>query len=92
MAQELAEIATHKVNNCLYVYYPSESTTVIKVCFDNNLWERILNLAEKLYSPEKINVPTRLDPETKKLREDLKVFAETYSYFLCEVPSLIGNE
>ena len=92
VAQVLAEMATHNVNNCLYVCYTSEGTTVVKVHFDKNLWERIFNPAERLFDPEKVNIPTKLDPGTNRLREDVKVFADTHSYFLCEVPSLIGNE
>ena len=52
----------------------------------------MLKLSEKLYGADRVNIPTKLDEETGKLRDDVVIFARNNSYFLCEMPSLISDK
>ena len=46
----------------------------------------------RLYGAHRVNVPTKLDEETWKLKDDVVTFARNNCYFLCEVPSLISDK
>ena len=74
-------MAAHEVETCLYVCYTSQSTTVCKVWFDENLWKIMLKLSEKLYGADRVNVPTKQDEETWKLRDDVVTCARNNCYF-----------
>ena len=90
--QVLSEMAAHEIETCLFVCYTPQSTTLCKVQFDENLWKGMLKLSEKLYGADRVKVPTTLDEETWKLRDDVVTFARNNSYFLCVVPSLISGK
>lgn len=69
------------------IYYNPESTTFIsgKKC---DQWKSIINLTKKSLV-ESATKPTRIDPEAKKPKSKLQVFADTSS-FMTEFPSLRG--
>ena len=54
--------------------------------------EENAKLSKKLHGANRVNVPTKLDEETWRLRDDVVTFARNNCYFLCEVPSLISDK
>ena len=52
----------------------------------------MLKLSEKLLGADRMNVPTKLDKETWKLRDDVVTFARNNCYLFFVVPSLISGK
>ena len=91
VTQVLSEMKALDVEKLWLISFTLESVTLIEVTFDPVLWNRLLKLCEEKYGPENIRIPTRLHPDSKILRPQLKEFAETHSKLLCEVPSFRGE-
>ena len=89
--QVLAKMKGYDAQQLWLVTYTVHSTTLIKVDFDPNLWDKIMSLIEKKYGIPKPVVPTQLDAESKTLRPELMNFIRNHSRLVCEVPSLRGK-
>ena len=90
--QTLSKMAIYSVVQLWLIVFTRISTVLIKVCFDEALWLRMLWIASELHGGDKPKVPTKLHPETKSLKEDVCTFIRTCCTFLCEIPSLFGVE
>ena len=88
----LAEMASCEASCLWLLSYTVKSVSLLKVHFDAILWERILFLCDILYGSTNITIQTRLNPESKSLRQDVKQFVETNGTFICEAPSLLSSE
>lgn len=75
------------VDTLLFVSYSDQSTTVLKVKYDNGLFTRLIETARAIYSKDQLLCPKRFHPNVKHLREELKEFAGKNVEFVCEVVS-----
>ena len=86
--QVLCEMAVLKADQLLFVSYSEQSTSVLKVEFDSELMNRLLNLASELYPRKNASYPRKLHPDVKQLRKELKTFVENRVSKVCEVRSV----
>ena len=89
--QVLAEMKAYSAQQLWLVSYTVQSTTLIEVDFDTNLWDKLMNLVENKYRIAKPVVPTRLHVQSKTLRSEMLKFIKTHSRLVCEVTSFRGE-
>lgn len=93
ICQVLAEMVALDVQECIYLSWSSESTTVFRVTFDEACWKMITSETEVLFGslnlenkstckPKRLNAPFR-----KQLTEKLQTFQTENVELLAEVPS-----
>ena len=87
VCQCLAEMYVLKTDQLLYVTYSCTSTTVLKVTFSQDLWQRIWDQVLEDYDKDNLLKPTRNNPNVKSIKADIKEFVESNVEFLCEIPS-----
>ena len=75
--QLLAEMAALKVDELWLICYTRKSVSLIIVCHNEMLWNKILNIADDLYGPEKPNAPTRLHPVISQVKMEISEFIVT---------------
>ena len=92
VCQCLAEMFVLKTSHLLYVSFSLETTTVLEVQFDAELWNEILKEAREIYDTVNPVVPRRGKSQTKQLREKIKAFVKNNVKLICEVPSLMKTE
>ena len=85
--QLLAEMHVLDTNQLLFLSYTSESTSVLRVKFDAQLWDDIYCEAKRVYLTEKVK-PYKLSKAVHEIRDRLKSFCETNVEFVAEVPSV----
>ena len=90
--QLLAEMAALKVDELWLICYTRKSVSLIIVCHNEMLWNKILNIADDLYGPEKPNAPTRLHPVISQVKMEISEFIKSCCVFAMEVPPLTGNQ
>ena len=90
--QCLSEMAVYKSTGMWFVSFTPTSISLIQMTFDAVLWEKMLSIAFNLHGGEKPKVPTKLHPQTKELKEDIRKYVSTKCVFICEVPSFRGVE
>ena len=66
--------------------------SVIIVHQNEMLWNKILNIADDLYGPEKPNAPTRLHPIISQVKMDIIKFIKSHCVFAMEIPPLTGKQ
>ena len=80
------------VNKAWYVSHPEQSTVLLEVAFNENVWQQVFALIKQQYDQVDIKVP-----ENKvKHRDELKVILQDYldnnTRLVAEVPSIHINE
>ena len=85
--QCLSEMAVYNAKYMWFGSYTVTSMSLIRVIFDQKLWEKMISIAFDLHGGEKPRVPTKLHPDTKELKQLVSSFIEKNCVFLCEVPS-----
>ena len=87
--QVLSEMVALQVPTLLFVSYSEwESTVLLMVEFDNDLWESLLSIASDIYPVVNSQPPKRLHPRLKVIRKDMERFRNTNVTFVCEVQSV----
>ncbi|VDI01697.1 Hypothetical predicted protein [Mytilus galloprovincialis] len=90
--QVLCEMHVLKVDNLLFISYSAQSTSVLKVHFDDVMLKKLMETAIFLYPKNNEKFPTRLHPQIKHLREELKDFRKNNVEFVCEVMSMKATQ
>ena len=89
--QCLCEIVAYNADELWLISFTIYSVTLIIVYFDQELWKKLLELAEDKYGVDIPKLPTKLHPQSKILHKELEKFVETHTKFVLEVPSFRGN-
>ena len=74
VCQLLAEMAALEVRQLLFVCYSGRSSTVFLVNFDDDLWEKIFQEADKLYGIANPKRPSTTSKFSDNTKERLKIF------------------
>ena len=85
--QLLSVMKVKEINKIWYISYCKESTAVIELKFDDEVWEQML-----LYDKESIEMPKRKVMYRDEMRGMLKKYLESNSKLLAEVPSVVIEE
>ena len=88
VCQLLAEMASHNVERSLFVSYCHESTVIMEVFFDSELWAMVKDEVTKLYDVRDKQKPVRLSHVLPHIKEKLALFSKTHVTLLAEIPSL----
>ncbi|CAG2249712.1 unnamed protein product [Mytilus edulis] len=86
--QVLSEMVCLKTDKLWYLCWTEESSTIIRVRFDENLWLLMLNEAKSLYKEGSSKRPTRTSALSKEIKTKLHTFRDECTEFICEVPSI----
>ena len=86
--QILSEMVALQVSTLLFVSYSEESTVLLRVEFDHDLWNSLLTMASDIYPAVNPSAPKRLHPRLKFIRKDMERFTNTNVSFVCEVQSV----
>ena len=81
----------YKADELWLISFTMYSVTLIIVYLDQELWDKLLELAEDKYGIDQLKMPTKLHPLSKQLWKELATFVETYTKFVLEVLSFRGN-
>ena len=87
VCQLLAEMASHGVNTGLFVSYSPESTAISEVCFDEDLWNEIVQEVRRVYG-DNARRPSKLGPVVAELKNKIAAYVKTNVSLLAELPSL----
>ena len=86
--QILSEMAITKCSTLLYVCYTQESTTVLEITFDSQLWESIMNIAFDLYGECQPSLAKKKHLGIKDLEMAIKEYVQSdHVKFVAELPS-----
>ena len=91
VTQLLAEMIVLETDEAWLLCGGTQSVVVMQQKLDKRLWQDFFAVAEELYAVEKPNVPNRLNPLTRQLRDTVAKFSTTNSVLLCEVPIITGR-
>ena len=89
--QLLSIMKVKEINKIWYRSYCKESTAVIELKFDEQVWEQMFTQL-KLYDKEDIDMPKRKVTYRDEMRGMLKKYLESNSELLAEVPSVVSDE
>ena len=90
--QLLSIMKVKEINKMWYISYCKESTTVIELKFDKEVWEQMFTQLKLLYDKEDIDMPKRKVTYRDEVRGMLKKYMESNSELLAEVPSVVSDE
>lgn len=90
VCQCLAEMCVLKTDRLLYICYSKESSTVLEVRFDGELWGMIHNYISDIYDNDCPKVPKAT--KTMDIGSKIKEFVKTNVRFVVEVPSLTSTD
>jgi hypothetical protein len=76
-----------ETSHLLYVSFSLETTTVLEVQFDAELWNEICTETREIYDNFDPVVPQRRKSSTKQLNEKIKAFVKNFK-LICKVQSL----
>lgn len=90
LLQCLAEIEALSVETLIYLSWRPDISTIFRVRRNSELFSRACKLALKLYGTDKVKRQTKLDPETKEIKEMIKdaITSNGTVEFVGLVPSL----
>ena len=86
--QVICEMVALNVTTLMYISYSKESTVLLRVEFDNELWMSLLSLALDIYPISNHAAPKRIHPSLKNIRKHMESFTKTNVTFICEVQSV----
>ena len=89
--QLLCQMYFFKSDELWLICVTKKSVTPIIVYFDPVLFQKMLHIAKDLYGKAKMTVPTKLHPDLKMLKEDIKKFVTSHCNFVLEVPTFTGE-
>lgn len=73
-----------------FVSCTKKSTSLIVVTYSKPLFDKLLDLAEELYSPNRVPDVKKLHPTSRQLRKEVREFVQTNSRFVLEIPTIHG--
>ena len=91
VTQCLCELVAYKADELWLISFTMYSVTLIIVYFNQELWDKLFELAEDKYGIDQPKMPMKLHPLSKQLWKELATFVETHTKFVLEVLSFRGN-
>ena len=88
VCQCLAEMVALNTNLLVYLSYSTESSTLFKVHFCEELWDMIISEVKYFYDNPNPTKPLKPRVETKIIKEKIKLFVESKVEFIAEIPSV----
>ena len=81
-----------EINKIWYISYCNESTAVIELKFDEEVWNKIFTQLQLLYDKENIKMPRRKVTYRDEMRGMLKKYLKNNSELIAEVPSVLSDD
>ena len=81
-----------KINKIWYISYCKESTVVIELKFDEEVWNTVFGQLKVLYDKENIKMPKRKVTYRDEMRRILKKCLDSNSELIAKVPSVLSEE
>ena len=88
VTQVLSEMFALQTDKLFLICYSAESSTVLQVKFDKDLWDEIQTEICCIYGPEPPIRPSKRSESSKRLQLKIDEFVEQKVEFICEVLSL----
>ena len=85
--QVMCEMKAYECSELLFSCWTKQSTTVLKVTFDDNLWNAIWKVLCSVYGSESPKRPSKFPENIKLLRKMIKDFQDNNIELLGEFPS-----
>jgi len=93
ITQILSEMAALKCEKLMFISWTPESTTLMKITFDADLWKRMeTELLSVFGDVDGSSRPSRKRPIVSQLNKDIDKFREKNVSLLCEVASVVSIE
>ena len=86
--QVLSEMHALNCNDLLFLCWSEETSTVIEVKNDEDLWNEMKDKLQLIYGNDHPRRPTRLCPDIKNLKQKIENFVVTHTRLIAEVKSV----
>lgn len=77
VCQVLAQMAAFNCERSIFISYSAESTTVMIVTFDQELWNMIVDECKSVYGTETLTALSRLSENAKELKVKILKYAKS---------------
>ena len=89
--QCLSEMVAYNAEELWLIRYTLYAVSIIRVQFDEHLWNKIMVIVEDVYGEEKVRSPSHLHPLIKELKKAIQTFCSTHCKLLIELASFHGQ-
>lgn len=86
--QCLAEMNGYDCKELWLISVTKIAVSLIKMYYDEILWNRIFNIIDDLFGHPKITIPSRLHHDVRGVRIAIEKYIQTHCQFVAEVPML----
>ena len=88
LQQVLSEMKACGSSIAMFASCSPESLAMSYIDFSDDKWDKLWNLTLELFNVEKVSLPTQVNPESIKMKEELKSVSGALQLLAVEVPTL----
>ena len=88
LPQVLSEMKSCGSSIAMFASCSLESLAMSYIDFSEDKWDKLWNLTLELFDMEKVSLPTQVNPESLKMKEELKSVSAELNLLAVEVPTL----